>query len=261
MGSATREALTVLRDALATQSLDVPAAEDLFSVARLLGSSSQLRSAATEASADAEEKTTLLTTVLGGKIAPAALGLVTLAAAQRWSTSDDVVEGLEETGVRALAASGATDTSISNELFAFASAVTSDPELELALRSRLADPQTKAVLVDRLLTAATPQTRAIVRQLVVDSRGRGIRDSLRWASQIVADQRGIQLAVVTSAVPVTSAQLDRFRKVLSARYGRDLVFNHIIDPSLIGGLRVQIGDDVIDSSIATRLNDVRLALA
>ena len=50
-------------------------------------------------------------------------------------------------------------------------------------------------------------------------------------------------------------------KSLSSRYGRNLTINQVIDASVVGGLKVQIGDDVIDGSIATRLKDLRLQLA
>jgi F-type H+-transporting ATPase subunit delta len=150
----------------------------------------------------------------------------------------------------------------SGELFAFGSVVADDPELELALRSKLADPAAKGALVERLLAGrASEQTVAIVRQLVSQSRGRSIREALRDAAAIVADEAGLSIATVTSAGPLTVEQVDRLQAALSRQYGRELRITQVIDPSLIGGLRVQVGDDVIDSSVATRINDVRLQLA
>ncbi len=64
-----------------------------------------------------------------------------------------------------------------------------------------------------------------------------------------------------TAAPITPAQLDRLRASLAKSYGRDLEINQVIDPSIIGGIRVQIGDDVIDGSVSTRINDLRLQLA
>lgn len=256
--------MTAVRDTLAQQgaAVELQTAEEVFAISRLLGSSAQLRSAVADPTAEAAAKAALAQRAFGGRIGAPALAIVSSAVTQRWSSSEDLVAGLEEAGVRAAAASAPAGVSITDELFAFGGAVTSDAQLELALRSKLADSAAKAGVVDRLLgTKVSPNTVAIARQLVQDPRGRSIRESLRWASQIVAGQNGAVLATVTSAVPLQAAQLERLRSVLSARYGATLAFNTVIDPALIGGLRVQVGDDVIDSSIATRLSDVRLQLA
>jgi F-type H+-transporting ATPase subunit delta len=264
MGSATREALTAVRDTLAQQgsAADLGVAEELFSLARLLGSSVQLRNAVADPSADAAEKGARVERAFSGKVTAAALAVLSTAAQQRWSQPGDIIDGLEEAGVRAIAQSAPASVSLSDELFEVGRAVASDAQLELALRSKLADPAAKVGVVDRLLTGkVSEQTVAIVRQVVADPRGRGIRESLRWAQLTVADEKQAVLATVTSAQALSAAQLDRLRGALTKRYDKAIAFNAVIDPQLIGGLRVQVGDDVIDSSIATRLSDVRLQLA
>ncbi|WP_298229377.1 F0F1 ATP synthase subunit delta [Gryllotalpicola sp.] len=261
MGSATREAVTALRDVLAQQgkAADLRTAEDLFAVSGLLAGSAQLRGAIADASAEGAAKAALVNQTFRAKVTAPAQAILLAAAEQRWSAPWDVVGAIEEIGVRALAAvSGAP---IADELFAFEAAVTSDPELELALRNKLAPGDAKARLAAALLKGGSPATIALVGQLVANDRGRSIRESLTWAERVVADELGQSVAVITSAQALDPAQLSRLRGVLSTKYGRSIAFNQIIDPSLIGGLRVQVGDDVIDSSIQTRLNDIRLALA
>jgi F-type H+-transporting ATPase subunit delta len=139
--------------------------------------------------------------------------------------------------------------------------VTSDAQLELALRSKLASTESKVALVERLLDGrASKETVAIARQLVEQPRGRSIRESVRAAARVVAAQDGLTIATVYAATPLPEAQAERLRSVLSSTYG-DLKLNQVVDPSIIGGLRVQIGDDVIDGSIASRLAELRLQLA
>ena len=77
----------------------------------------------------------------------------------------------------------------------------------------------------------------------------------------VTDQRGRTVATVTTATPLSSAQAERLSAALGKKYGRDVALNAIIDPSVVGGLRVQIADDIIDGSISGRLADLRQRLA
>lgn len=263
MGSATRGALAGTRaalDELGTAELQV--AEDLLAVGRVVGSSSQLRSALTDSEADDAQKRSLVESVFGGRITADAVSLVTAAATRRWSTGDDFVAGLEDLGYRVAAESAPEGVDLDAELFAFEQAVASDAELELALGSKLSPLAPKLALVDRLLGGkATPQTVAIVRHLVEQPRGRRIGELLRHAASVVADQRGFDVATVTTAVPLTAEQLGRLEQGLSAQAGRRIRFDTIVDPAVLGGVRVQIGDDVIDGSVASRLSSLRQKLA
>ncbi|MHA7987125.1 F0F1 ATP synthase subunit delta [Rathayibacter sp. CAU 1779] len=263
MGSATTGALGALRSTLAAQQgVDRQTAEDLFSAARTAGSSVQLRSVLGDASADPTAKTALVRAIFGGKVTASAQSILEEAVAQRWSDPADLPGGLEELGIRALASTAHASDRVDAELFEVARAVSSDAQLELALRSKLGPVDAKVALVDRLLgDKSSNATHAIVRELVQRPAGRSIREALRWAAEIVADQAGATLATVITAAPLDGEQLERLRGSLSRRYGRDLVVNAVVQPSLIGGVRVQIGDDVIDSSISARLGDVRQKLA
>jgi F-type H+-transporting ATPase subunit delta len=264
MGSATREALASSRTALATgdTQADLATGSSLFSAARVIGDSPQLLAALADASADAAAKAALVTSVFGKTVTPSALRLLQFVAAERWSNADDLLAGIEDLGLRTVAASAPAGTSIEEELFSVGVAVSSDDDLELALASKLGRTESKSALVDSLLAGkVSPQTVAIVRHLVLQPRGRRIGELLRYAASIVADQAGLAVATVTSATPVSPEQLERLKRGLASKYGRELSINLVIDPAVVGGLRVQIGDDVIDGSVATRLNDLRIQLA
>ncbi len=66
---------------------------------------------------------------------------------------------------------------------------------------------------------------------------------------------------VTSAAELSESEQDQLRKSLIAQHGEDLVFSFKVDSSLLGGLRVRVGDRLIDTSIATRLSAMRESLA
>jgi F-type H+-transporting ATPase subunit delta len=106
MGSATRGALAGTRAALAQLGrAELQVAEDLLAVGRVVGSSSQLRSALIDAEADDAQKRALVESVFGAKITADAVTLVTAAATRRWSSGDDFIAGLEDFGYRVAAES------------------------------------------------------------------------------------------------------------------------------------------------------------
>ena len=262
MGSATRGALAGTRAELATLGrAELPVAGDLLAATRVSAATPHLRTALTDNEADPAEKRALLERVFGGKVAPAAVALLANAASQRWSSGQDLLDGLEELGLR-VAADAAGDAEVDAELYAFQRTVASDAELELALGSKLGSTEAKVTLVDRLLgPAASPATTLVVRHLVQSPRGRRIGGMLRHAASVVADQRGFDVATVTSAVPLTDDQIARLEQSLGVKAGRRIRFDSVVDPEVLGGVRVQIGDDVIDGSVASRLNDLRQKLA
>ena len=263
MGSATREALAASQAELsALGNIDLATVGEIFAVGRVIGTSAQLRSILSDSSTESGQKKAALHAVFGSAISDRTLGLLAEAVGRRWSTQDDLLAGIEELGLRAASVSVAAGVSIEAELFAFGTAVSSDASLELAIGSKQGSDEAKLVLVDTLLAGkVSAQTLEIVRQLVQQPRGRRIGELLRHAASVVADQAGFAVAIVTAAAPISAAQLARLQKALAASYGRELRINFVIDASIIGGLRVQVGDDVIDDSVERKLGELRLQLA
>lgn len=262
MGSSTREALSEARASLETVSnADLATGEQVLSAGRVIGESTPLLSALVDATADSKDKVSIVDAVFAA-YTPTAKKLLGAIASSRWSDGDDLLAGIEEIGFRVLAKSAAATASIEDELFTFGTAVNSDPALELAVSSKLGSADAKAALVRSLLgTKSSKQTAAILEHLVQQPRGRRIGELLKDAASAVADERGFAIATVTTAADLSTAQLERLTKALGASYGREIHVNHVIDRSIVGGLRVQIGDDVIDGTIASRLTDLRLQLA
>ena len=79
--------------------------------------------------------------------------------------------------------------------------------------------------------------------------------------KVAAEVRGEEVATVRVARPLADAERDRLASALARTYGRDVHLNVIVDPEVIGGIRVEIGDDVIDGTVASRLDDAGRRLA
>lgn len=262
MGSATRNALAQATAQLdAVKGVKLTTGEQLLAAGRAIAGSAQLRAVLTDPSVESAQKTALLGRIFGSLDATAAQLLGGMAES-RWSNGDELIDGIETIGIRALAAAAGEKAGIEGELFAVGRAISSDPELELALGAKLGDPAAKADVITQLIgSKASPATVAILTHLVQSPRGRRIGELVSGAARTVASAAGRILATVTAAAPLSAAQQTRLSAALTARYGREVRVDVIVDPSVLGGLRVQVGDEVVDGTVSSRLTDLRLQLA
>jgi len=261
MGSATREAVAAAKAAIAARpsTATLAVGEELFSAGRAIGGSAQLLGALTDPSAGAKEKARLVDAVFSS-LGNESRSLLTGLAQSRWSEASDFLFGVEELGLRVMASSAESGVDIPAELFAFGQLVGTNAELELAVGSKLGDPSAKAALIASLLGGrASDQTIAIVSHLVQQPLGRRIGALLAAAADIVADQSGLAVATVTVASRLDDGQVDRLRAALAKNYG-ELRINQIVDPAILGGVRVAVASDVIDDTVATRLKELKLQL-
>lgn len=261
MGSATTQALAASIQTLAAATdVTLDTAEELFAAAGAVAESSQLSGALADPSAPAEARQNVVAAVFGGFSQNAQRVLKTVVA-ERWSSASELIEGIEELAIRAVAIAEPS-ADIEGELFEFSRVIAGNAELELALGTRLGGVDAKVALVERLLdSGASAPSKLIVSSLVRQPRERRVRQLLSRAIRIVSSQRERVVATVHTASPLSDAQRTRLSDALSRRYDGRVSLNVVIDPSVVGGLRVQIADDVIDGSISARLADLRQKLA
>jgi F-type H+-transporting ATPase subunit delta len=111
---------------------------------------------------------------------------------------------------------------------------------------------------DRL--GLSPLTRSFLGVLAENRRLGQLGPVIRAFGQLAARHRGEVAAEVTSAHPLDAPQVDALRQQLRQRVGREVAIDLTIDPSILGGLVVRIGSQMIDSSIRTRLNTLAQAM-
>ncbi|MDT9595108.1 F0F1 ATP synthase subunit delta [Nocardioides zeae] len=235
---------------------------DLFAVAGILRDEPALRRVVTDVSVAPEAKQGLVRQILGGKVSDAALSLVANAVAQRWTVARDLADAVERLGEIAVVRSAGDDTArLEDELFAVGQVVKGAPELRDALSDPARSPEDKARLVDDLLAQkALPATVALVRQALAGTY-RTVGVALATYERVAADVNGERVATVTVAKPLADADRARLVDVLSRQYSRPVHLNVVVDPSVVGGVLVEIGDDVIDGTVSGRLDTARRRLA
>lgn len=236
--------------------------QDLFGTADLFRAEPGLRRVATDVSIPGEAKADLLRGVLADKIAPESLDVVTAAVSHRWTAGRDLGDALEQLGVVATVRSTGGDAGrLEDEVFAVGRLVQANPELRDALSDPARSRGDKADLVKGLLgDKVLPATVALVQQSLSGSH-RTVAVALAAYQKVAAEVRGEGVATVRVARPLAGADRDRLAAALKRTYGRDVHLNVIVDPEVIGGIRVEIGDDVIDGTVSSRLDDAGRRLA
>lgn len=270
MNGASREALAAARERLdaLTDNTGVDAgslADELAGVTTLLDREVSLRRVLTDPAQSGDAKAELAGRLLSGQVGGEAADLVAGLVRSRWSRSRDLVDSLEvlanTADLTAAQKAGALDD-VEDELFRFGRIVASSTELRAALTDRAASASAKSELLRSLLGGrASKATEKLVVRLVTQPRGRSLEQGLESLSKLAAERRGRLVAVVTSAAPLSETQKQRLGSSLAKVYGRPMHLNLEVDPAVLGGIRVQVGDEVINGSIADRIEDAGRRMA
>jgi F-type H+-transporting ATPase subunit delta len=256
------EALAALRERLdgATTTNQVAATlgDQLFTVSQLVRSEAGLRRFATDASLPVEAKQGMVAQVFGGRVGEATLEVLTDAVGRRWTRSRDLADVLERLSEVAIVRSaGAKAGQVTDELFELSGIIDANPQL----RSALSDPgrtvDDKAALLASLLDGlALPATVTLAQQSLAGTY-HTVTGALAEYREVAAETQGEVVATVRVARPMSDADQSRLAETLGRQYATTVHLNVVVDREVLGGVRVDIGDDVIDGTIASRLDDAR----
>ncbi|MFI9582293.1 F0F1 ATP synthase subunit delta [Streptomyces sp. NPDC052236] len=270
MRGASREALAAARESLdaLTDNTSVDAAklaEELASVTALLHREVSLRRVLTDPAQSGEAKAELAGRLLTGQVGGVAVDLISGMVRSRWSRSRDLVDSLEELAaaadLTAAQRAGVLD-GVEDELFRFGRIVASSTGLRSALTDKSAPASAKGALLRSLLGGkANPISERLVVRLVTEPRGRSLEAGLESLSRLAAARRDRTVAVVTSAAPLTEQQKQRLGAGLARIYGREMHLNLDVDPEVLGGIQVRVGDEIINGTIAERLDEATRRMA
>lgn len=238
--------------------------DDLFSVLHLLINEPSLRRALGDSSAAASARSALADQLLSGKVGRPAMDAVSELVTARWSRSLDLVEALEVLARRAtlgVAEKNGSLSEVEDELFRFGRILDREPRLA----ALLADPATPVegrvkLLRDLLGQKALPVTTKLLTQAVNAPRGRNLDRVAEELADLAAARRDRYVAHVRTPVALTSQQEQRLTDTLSKLYGRSMSLQVEQDASLLGGLIVRVGGEVIDGSVAGKLASARRQL-
>jgi F-type H+-transporting ATPase subunit delta len=263
---ASAEALTALTErldgAIGTNRAAAALGDELFTVSQLFRSEAGLRRFATDGSLPVEAKQGMVQQVFQGRVGDTALDLLTDAVGRRWTLSRDLADALERLSEIAIVRSaGAKAGQVTDELFELSGIVDGNPDLRSALSDPARTVDDKSALVDSLLDGkALPATVTLAKQSLAGTY-RTVTNALAAYRRVAAQTQSEIVATVRVARPMGQADQSRLAEILGRQYFTTVHLNVVVDPDVLGGVRVEIGDDVIDGTILGRLDDARRRVA
>jgi F-type H+-transporting ATPase subunit delta len=142
------------------------------------------------------------------------------------------------------------------------------------VRALLSDPEVAAVLTNptiaarqrMALVAAAPhlvddEATNLAKLLIESNRVRDVRGIEEEFQRLADEAAGRVRATVTTAVELTPRDRDRVEDELSKRLGKEIRMQLVVDPRILGGLKLQYGDRLVDASVSSRLQHLRRRLA
>ncbi len=144
----------------------------------------------------------------------------------------------------------------------FAAMIEGSPDLQGLIRNPVFTAEEQSAAVSAILAKAGIDGVAanFIRLVAAKRRLFALPGMIAGFRQLVADSRGIVRAEVTVAEQPSEAQIKDIAAALKQTAGKDVVVDLKVDPSLIGGLVVKMGSRMIDASLKTKLNSIRLAM-
>ena len=236
---------------------------DLFAVVDALDSSASLRRALTDPGTDERGRQQLAHTLLDGKVSKLAVQVVAEAVAMRWAGGRTLAAALERQAIRAQLMGAERQGNLEeteDELFRFARVVESTPEVRDALSDRAVDLAGRRQLVEDLLGGRATETTTVLAKRAVAARERTFAHTIEGFVALAAAQKNRVIATVRVAQPLTPEQRSRLQAALAKQVGREVVVQEVLDEDVLGGVRVAVGDEVLDSTVEARLRQAQRRL-
>jgi ATP synthase F1 delta subunit len=233
-------------------------ADELGSVVTLLVAEPTLTRHLTEHNEDADAKVRLVDRLFSGKVDDHTLKLLRTAASQRWSAEADLVDGIEHLARLALLKRAEIEDQVDEveeQLFRFGRILDSEPRLTALLSDYTTPVDGRIALLNKIIDGSgiDGTAAALLSQTIAHLRGERADEAVIDLAELAVARRGEIVAHVTAAAELTDAQRTRLVELLTRIYGHPVSVQTHVDPELLGGLSITVGDEVIDGSIASRL--------
>ena len=265
-GEASRIADRESRDSLAPKLRDTREdawriGNELFTITKVLDDSIQLERALTDPSRPVADKVAVLKELLGDNAHPMTMEIMTDLVSRRWSRARDIANAVEDFGVDAMMYyADATDATlqVSIELSELHSALLNLPVVRAKLYDYQATSEARVKLFREVFSGKTLNkvTMRLAEHATCNLRRRRYLETIQWLINKFSRHMGESRVTVTTATPLKKEQIKRLVEVYSAKVGRQVHINSVVDPTVLGGMRIQVGDEVTDNTVVAQLQNL-----
>ena len=265
-GEASRIADRESRDSLAPKLRDTREdawriGNELFTITKVLDDSIQLERALTDPSRPVADKVAVLKELLGDNAHPMTMEIMTDLVSRRWSRARDIANAVEDFGVDAMMYyADATDATlqVSIELSELHSALLNLPVVRAKLYDYQATSEARVKLFHEVFSGKTLNkvTMRLAEHATCNLRRRRYLETIQWLINQFSRHMGESMVTVTTATPLKKEQIKRLVEVYSAKVGRQVHINSVVDPTVLGGMRIQVGDEVTDNTVVAQLQNL-----
>lgn len=265
-GEASRIADRESRDSLAPKLRDTREdawriGNELFTITKVLDDSIQLERALTDSSRPVADKVAVLKELLGDNAHPMTMEIMTDLVSRRWSRARDIANAVEDFGVDAMMYyADATDATlqVSIELSELHSALLNLPVVRAKLYDYQATSEARVKLFREVFSGKTLNkvTMRLAEHATCNLRRRRYLETIQWLINKFSRHMGESMVTVTTATPLKKEQIKRLVEVYSAKVGRQVHINSVVDPTVLGGMRIQVGDEVTDNTVVAQLQNL-----
>ena len=265
-GEASRIADRESRDSLAPKLRDTREdawriGNELFTITKVLDDSIQLERALTDPSRPVADKVAVLKELLGDNAHPMTMEIMTDLVSRRWSRARDIANAVEDFGVDAMMYyADATDATlqVSIELSELHSALLNLPVVRAKLYDYQATSEARVKLFREVFSGKTLNkvTMRLAEHATCNLRRRRYLETIQWLINKFSRHMGESMVTVTTATPLKKEQIKRLVEVYSAKVGRQVHINSVVDPTVLGGMRIQVGDEVTDNTVVAQLKNL-----
>ena len=266
-GEASRIADRESRDLLASKLRDTREdawriGNELFVITSLLDGNVRIERALTDVSRPLEDKVAVLNTLLGDQVHPMTMEIMTEVVKRRWSRAADIANAVEDFGVDAMMYyADATDSTlqVSIELAELHSALLNTPVVRAKLYDETVPSEARVKIFHELFDGKglNKVTMRLAEHATENLRRRRYLETIQWLINKLSRHMGESMVIVTTATPLKQEQIDKLIAVYSKKIGRAVHINSVVDPSVLGGMRVQVGDEVTDNTVVAQLENLQ----